>query len=178
MGAGVPGRKFRKINVLTGIPGSSYKCGNNYKNNSTTHNERKKMNTQSNNGYMLIFRGTDWCKGLSPEEMQQVSGEWMAWYKRLTDEGKVIGGNPLESSGKIVSGKGGRVVADGPFAESKEAIGGYFMLQVGSVDEAVAIAQHCPGLPYGTRVEVRPVAEICPAAAAAQAQAELAGATA
>ena len=138
------------------------------------------MSTQSNNGYMLVFRGTDWCKGLSPQEMQQVGTEWMAWYKRLSDEGKVIGGNPLEPAGKIVSGKGGRVVADGPFAESKEAIGGYFLLQVASEDEAVAIAQQCPGLPYGVRVEVRPVAAICPAAAQAQAhlEPELAGATA
>jgi hypothetical protein len=136
------------------------------------------MNTQLNNGYMLIFRGTDWCKGLSPEEMQQVAGEWMAWFKRLTDQGKAIAGNPLQPEGKIVSGKGGRLVADGPFAESKEAIGGYFLLQVGSMDEAVAIARGCPGLPYGARVEVRPVAEECPMAAEARTGAEVAGATA
>ncbi len=136
------------------------------------------MNTQMNNGYMLIFRGTDWSKGLSPEEMQQVAGEWMAWFKRLTDQGKAIAGNPLQPEGKIVSGKGGRVVADGPFAESKEAIGGYFLLQVSSMDEAVAIAQGCPGLPYGARVEVRPVASECPMAAEVREEAEVAGATA
>ena len=81
----------------------------------------------------------------------------MAWFKRLTEQGKAVAGNPLEREGKIVSGKNGRVVADGPFAESKEAIGGYFLLNVGSLDEAVAIAQQCPGLPYGAKVEVRPV---------------------
>src|SRR5580692_6335891 len=103
------------------------------------------MNTESkNNGYMLVFRGTDWSKGLSPEQMQQVGGEWLAWFKRLTDQGKVTAGNPLEPQGRIVSGKGGRIVADGPFAESKEAIGGYFLLQVDSMDEAVVIAQGCP----------------------------------
>ncbi len=53
---------------------------------------------------------------------------------------------------------------DGPFAESKEAIGGYFLLDVASLDEAVAIAQECPGLPYGVQVEVRPVAAECPVA--------------
>jgi hypothetical protein len=53
-------------------------------------------------------------------------------------------------------------VSDGPFAESKEAVGGYFLLQVNTFDEAVAIAQECPGLPYGVKVEVRPVAEVCP----------------
>jgi len=136
------------------------------------------MSTESNNGYMLIFRGTDWSKGLSPEEMQRVGSDWMAWYQRLSDQGKVTGGRPLEPSGRIVSGKGGRIVADGPFAESKEAIGGYFSLQVDSMDEAVEIAQQCPGLPYGVKVEVRPVAAICPAAAAAEAKAVVAGAMA
>ncbi len=53
-------------------------------------------------------------------------------------------------------------MSDGPFAESKETIGGYFLLTVGSMDEAVAIAQQCPGLPYGIRVEVRPIAPQCP----------------
>jgi hypothetical protein len=96
--------------------------------------------------YMLLFRGNDWHKGLSPEEMQQVAGQWMAWFNRLTAQGKAIAGNPLEGQGKLVSGKNGRVVADGPFAESKEAIGGYFLLRVKSLDEAVAIAKECPGL--------------------------------
>ena len=120
------------------------------------------MSEQGKNGYMLIFRGTDWHNGLSPEQMQQVAGQWMAWFKRLTDEGKAVAGNPLERTGKIVSGKNGRVVADGPFAESKEAIGGYFLLNVATEDEAVAIARQCPGLPYGAKVEVRPVMEQCP----------------
>jgi hypothetical protein len=121
------------------------------------------MNTHSNNGYMLIFRGTDWYQGLSPEQMQQVADQWMAWFRRLTDEGTALAGNPLENRGKTVSGKNG-MVSDGPFAESKETIGGYFLLKVGTLEEAVAIAQQCPGLPYGIRVEVRPVAEQCPIA--------------
>ncbi len=112
--------------------------------------------------YMLLFRGNDWQKGLSAEEMQKVAGQWMAWFERLTAQGKVTAGAPLEKEGKTVSGKNGRVVSDGPFAESKEAVGGYFLLQVNSFDEAVAIAQQCPGLPHGAKVEVRPVAESCP----------------
>lgn len=121
------------------------------------------MSTPNNNhGYMLIFRGTDWYKGLSPEQMQQVFGQWMNWFNRLKDEGTAIAGNPLENEGRIVSGKNGRVVSDGPFAEAKETIGGYFLLAVNSMDEAVTIAQQCPGLPHGIRVEVRPVAPECP----------------
>ncbi|HEY9510298.1 MAG TPA: YciI family protein [Verrucomicrobiae bacterium] len=131
------------------------------------------MSTQSNNGYMLIFRGTDWYKGLSPEQMQQVGDQWMAWFKQLKEEGKCVAGNPLEREGKIVSGKN-RVVADGPFAESKESIGGYFLLKVGSLDEATSIAQQCPGLPYGIRVEVRPVAGECPMVEQLRGEAQLA----
>lgn len=112
------------------------------------------------NAYMLIFRGNEWHKGLSPEEMQKISDKWMAWFKGLMANGKAIAGNPLEREGKIV-GKN-RVVSDGPFAESKETIGGYFLLKVNTMDEALAIAKDCPGLGYGIRVEVRPVAGECP----------------
>jgi hypothetical protein len=86
------------------------------------------------------------------------------------------------NEGKIVSGKKGRTVADGPFAESKEAIGGYFYLQVADMEEALTIARQCPGLEYGAEVEVRPVAEQCGlmerAALDASRRAQLAGTTA
>src|SRR5437899_10872823 len=124
---------------------------------------------------MLLFRGTEWHKGLSPEEIQRVMGQWKAWFQRLTNEGKAKSGHPLENEGKTVSGKKGRVVADGPFAESKEAVGGYFLLQVDTLDQAVAIAKDCPALDHGIMVEVRPIAEMCPAAEIArQAEKELA----
>jgi hypothetical protein len=131
------------------------------------------MNTQNQNGYMLLFRGTDLRKGLSPEELQKVSEKWMTWFRGLTEQGKAVAGQPLERDGKIVSGKD-RIVSDGPFAESKEAIGGYFLLDVATMEEAVAIARDCPGLPYGIRVEVRPVAGECPIAADARAEAQFA----
>ncbi|HWW02104.1 MAG TPA: YciI family protein [Candidatus Acidoferrum sp.] len=137
------------------------------------------MNTQTKpSEYMLLFRGNDWHKGLSPEEMQKVADNWMAWFKGLTEQGKAVAGNPLEREGRIVSGKNGRVVADGPFAESKEAIGGYFLLRVDSLNEAVAIAKGCPGLQYGSVVEVRPVAAECPLAAELRSEGQLANAAA
>jgi len=122
---------------------------------------------------MLLFRGTELRKSLSPEELQKVSEDWMAWFKHLTEQGKAVAGNPLEREGKIVSGKD-RIVSDGPFAESKEAIGGYFLLDVATMDEALAIARECPGLPYGIRVEVRPVAGECPIGAEARTEAQFA----
>jgi len=117
--------------------------------------------TISKNDYMLLFRGTNWDKELSSEQLQKVVADWAAWFERLTKEGKAVSGAPLENEGKIVAGKKGRTVADGPFAESKEAIGGYFYLQVADMKEAVEIARQCPGLEYGAIIEVRPVAEMC-----------------
>jgi hypothetical protein len=136
------------------------------------------MSEETQNEYMLMFRGTAWHKGLSLEQMQQVVGQMMAWSKRLTESGLTTGGQPLAAEGKIVSGKNGRIVADGPFAESKEAIGGYFMLNVNTIEEAVAIAKQCPLLAYGVEVEVRQALEECPHCKAAFPERELAGAAA
>ncbi|MBI5094942.1 MAG: hypothetical protein HZB26_21215 [Candidatus Hydrogenedentes bacterium] len=112
--------------------------------------------------YLLLFRGAQWDKELSPAEIQKVMSQWTAWYERLLQQGKLKGGQPLVHEGRIVSGKKGRTVADGPFAESKEAIGGYFLLTVHDFDTALEIAKECPALEYGLTVEVRPVAECCP----------------
>jgi hypothetical protein len=121
------------------------------------------MNTQNKNGFMLLFVGMDWHKGLSPEQTQKVSEDWMAWFKGLMAERKAVAGHPLAFEGKSVSGRN-RKVTDGPFAEAKEAVGGYFMLDVATMDEAVEIARQCPGLPFGAKVEVRSVLSECPLA--------------
>ncbi len=105
--------------------------------------------------YMLLFRGMDWDRGLSPEEIQNVMSRWIAWFDRLTEQGKARAGQPLTDKGKVISGKKGQTVLDGPFAESKETVAGYILLQVDSLDEAVEIAKECPGLDYGISVEVR-----------------------
>jgi len=112
---------------------------------------------------MLLFRGTHWDKSLSPEELQNVMGQWTAWFDLLVDQGKIKSAHPLMHEGKIVTWKKGQTVADGPFAESKEAIGGYFLLEMSDLDEALEIAKECPTLKYGMTVEVRPVATQCPA---------------
>jgi hypothetical protein len=120
------------------------------------------MNTQNQNGYMLLYRTDEWYNRLSYEELQKLIGQNQAWFERLTAQGKAKPGRALERTGVIVSGKSGRIVMDGPFAESKEAIGGYLMLDVETIEEAIAIAQSSPGLAYGGSIEVRPVADECP----------------
>lgn len=120
------------------------------------------MATETKNDYILLFRGTEWDHYLSPEELQQVMHRVMAWFDRLQQQGIVKAGQPLGEGGRTVSGKRGRTVADGPFAESKEAIGGYLVLRVASLEQAVAIAKTNPTLDYGATIEVRPVLEECP----------------
>jgi hypothetical protein len=120
------------------------------------------MSTQNQNGYMLLYRSDEWYNRLSHEELQKLIGQNHAWFERLTAQDKAKPGRPLERRGAVVSGRNGRVVTDGPFAESKEAIGGYLVLDVETIEEAIAIAQTSPGLAYGGSIEVRPVAEECP----------------
>jgi hypothetical protein len=117
--------------------------------------------------YLLLFRNVEWHRDLSPEEIQKTMGQWTAWFDRLVAQGKCKGGHPLLATGAVVSGKAG-TVSDGPYAESKEAVGGYFYLQVESMEEALDIARDCPALAYGISVEVRPIAASCSASQAAE----------
>ena len=112
--------------------------------------------------FLLLFRNAspETYKALSPEQNQQVLERWNSWYDDLASAGKLQYGHPLEPEGRVLVGRGGRIV-DGPFAESKEAIGGYFFLTVNDLDEATEIARRCPGLQHGITVEVRPIAEYC-----------------
>ena len=111
---------------------------------------------------MLLYRTDEWYNKLSQEELQKLIGENQAWFERLSARGKAIPGRALERTGVTISGKNGRSVVDGPFAESKEAIGGYLVLDVETIEEAISIAQSSPGLAYGGSIEVRPLAEECP----------------
>jgi hypothetical protein len=112
--------------------------------------------------YLLFFRnsGPENYQHLSPEQRQQLVMRWNAWYEGLAAQGKAVEGQPLELETRVVSGVAGRVV-DGPFAEAKEAIGGYVKLMVGSLDEATEIAQRHPGLAYGLIIEVRQMTANC-----------------
>ena len=115
--------------------------------------------------YLLMFRGTDWDTGMEQPQVQEVISQLDHWFQGLVDRGIYKGGQPLHSQGKLVSKQG---VFDGPFAESKEAIGGYCIVSVESLDEAVEIASRWPGNQAGMSVEVRPLAEQCPIATRAQ----------
>ena len=74
-----------------------------------------------------------------------------------------MGGLAPSSAGALLNLEHGAVrVTDGPFAESKEAVGGFLQIEAATLDEAVAIAKTCPTLEYGITIEVRPVLDECP----------------
>ena len=117
----------------------------------------------NSSAYLLLFRDSapDVYKTMSAEQRQRLMEQWNAWYDGLAEQGKVQHGHPLHGTGRVVSGARGERVMDGPYSESKEAIGGYFLLTVDSLDEATEIAQRCPSLPHGMIVEVREIADAC-----------------
>ena len=120
------------------------------------------MNPQNpTDEYLLLVRGTHWNSSLSPAELQRVMTDFYAWVESFSERGIHRGAQPLMEEGKLVSGTHGVNVTDGLFAESKEAIAGYFLLAVSGMDEAVRLAQACPILAYGAQIEVRPIADLC-----------------
>ncbi len=121
------------------------------------------MKTETTTGeYMLLFRGPHWDRGLSQQELQAAMDKVVAWFEGLNQRGKTKAAQPLGAQGRIISGTNGQLVVDGPFAESKEAVGGYLMLQADNLNEAVEIARSMPTLKYGISVEVRPILAECP----------------
>jgi hypothetical protein len=113
--------------------------------------------------FLLLFRnsGPETHQHLSSQEREQLIGRWNAWYDGLAAQGKAVDGRPLDLETRVVSGTGGSRIMDGPFAESKEAIGGYVVLMVNDREEATRLAQQHPGLAYGLIIEVRQMAEHC-----------------
>ena len=100
--------------------------------------------------FLFLYRGAD--RGGSPEQLQQRMQKWTAWMKELTAKGHMKDqGHPLERSGKVVKGKQ-KTVIDGPFAETKELIGGYWIINVKSKAEAIEWAKRAPA-PHGENQE-------------------------
>ena len=120
------------------------------------------MSNSNKNGYLLLSSSDEWYNDLSLEELQKVVQQNKVWVDSLVAKGKVKGGVALGREGAIVSGNNKRSVSDGPFAESKEVIGGYMMLDVATLDEALAIAKSYPCLQYDISIEVRPLLAECP----------------
>jgi hypothetical protein len=110
--------------------------------------------------YMLLLHDNPAAfANISPEEMQKVVEKYIAWGSRLRNAGVIKAGDKLtDEPGKVMRRKDGQVrVTDGPYSESKEVLGGYYMIEAASYDKAVEYARDCPGLDYGGTIEVRQV---------------------
>ena len=108
--------------------------------------------------FTYLFRGGN--PGASPEQMQKTMEKWMTWFKELGAKGHIKDpGHPLERTGKVVKGKQ-KMVNDGPYAEAKDLIGGYTLIEAKDIDQAVELAKGCPILEVDGSVEVRPVQQL------------------
>jgi hypothetical protein len=116
------------------------------------------MSTSSN--FMLLLRGGISNRELSPEQLQAQIAKYMSWIDSLRRKGHFLAGEPLDEEGKLLSGHNAETVTDGPFAESKEAIGGYFIISARDLAAAVEISKGCPIFANGGTVEVRPIQQI------------------
>lgn len=112
------------------------------------------------NQYMLLLHdSTEEFADVSAEEIQAVISEYVGWRNKIEQQGKLIGGEKLaDEGGKHLSMQNGEIrVTDGPYAEIKEALGGYFAIKASDYDEAVEISKTCPHLKYGGRIELRKI---------------------
>ena len=112
------------------------------------------MSTES---FLYIFRGGAEWNQMSPEEMQRNMDAWFAWMDDLKRKGHFQAGEPLQEGGKVLRGKNGQSVTDGPYAEGKEEVGGYLLVTAADLDEATDLAKGCPIFQNNGSVEVRQI---------------------
>ena len=108
---------------------------------------------------LLLYDDPSEYRDMSPAEMQAMIERYSAWARSVGQQGKLKGNNKLrDEGGRIVRGVDGRVVvADGPYAEAKEIVSGYFLVEADSYDEAVDIARGCPHAQSRGKIEIREI---------------------
>lgn len=110
--------------------------------------------------FMFIFRGpTPEDLKLTPEQSQTAMQKWFDWIGELSAKGRYVAGDPLMREGKAIQGKK-PVVTDGPFAEGKELLGGYFIIKAESLEEATELAFGFPDFDTQGSVEIREIMKI------------------
>jgi hypothetical protein len=110
--------------------------------------------------YLLLIYGNeaDWAN-LSEAEQGQIFGDYMTYTAQIQQSGNYVGGEALEpiASATTVRVKNGKTVTtDGPFAETREQLGGYYLVEAKDLDEAISLAARIPGAKHGS-IEVRPI---------------------
>lgn len=115
----------------------------------------QRLNQTSMKEFLLVFRREASIQ-MSPEQIQQMMKPWQDWIGSIAAQNKLVNaGNRLDSVGKVVKPK--NVITNGPYVETKEAVGGYTIIKAESLDEAAEMAKGCPILQVGGSVEIRPI---------------------
>jgi hypothetical protein len=117
---------------------------------------------------LLIYDSEATLEKMKPEEQAKMYQEYGQFTKEITDSGKNLGGHqltPVSTATTVRVREGRRVTTDGPFAETKEQLGGFYLIEAKDLDEAIAIAGRIPSAKVGS-IEVRPI--VVHGAAAAQ----------
>jgi hypothetical protein len=110
----------------------------------------------------LIYSDERADAAMTPDEQNANMAAWMSYSEDLGKSGKMLGGEALQptlTATTIRHGNGGNLITDGPFAETKEQLGGYFVINADNLDEAIAWVGKMPHLPRGGSVEIRPIME-------------------
>ena len=110
--------------------------------------------------YMLLLYSdpTKWIN-ISPEEMQKALEKYVAWGERMRKKGILVSSHKLaDEAGKVIRGEAGKPrVMDGPYSETKEVLGGYYLIEAPNYAAAVKECDDSPQLGYGGTIEVREV---------------------
>jgi hypothetical protein len=112
--------------------------------------------------YMLLIYSPPRDREPTPEEWAATMPAWEAFSEGLRSRKALVDAAPLASAASATTVRirdGNRVVTDGPFAETKEWLGGYYLIDVASLDQALEAAAMCPGAKNGS-VEIRPVVDM------------------
>jgi hypothetical protein len=108
---------------------------------------------------LLIYdQEADWAK-LTPAQQGAMYQEYGQFTKEITEKGMYLGGNqlkPIATATTVRVRDGKRVTTDGPFAETKEQLGGYYLIEAKDLDDAIAVASRIPSVRWGS-IEVRPI---------------------
>src|SRR5262245_59756665 len=108
--------------------------------------------------FVFLYRGSE--RPTSPQDAQQVMQKWMTWLEDLSKKGHSADrGMPLEPAGKLVVGKQ-KTVTDGPFAEAKDIVGGFSIVEAEDLTHAAELSKGCPVFERNGYVEVRPIMKL------------------
>ena len=110
---------------------------------------------------LMLHHAPNYNADLPREKLLEMTKRYMAWAEGLGAKGKLAGGEKLAAGGvRLVKSKDGKpVVTDGPYAELKDVVGGYFVIEAKDLAEAEAIARDCPHMALGPTnwAEIRPI---------------------